>query len=46
VTEFGQSSNLQYAYSHNGVDTTTILDAALTLTGHVAAPAAVRKVGR
>jgi len=33
VTEFGQSSNVEDAYALHGIDTTTIVDAALTLVG-------------
>lgn len=33
VTEFGQSSNLADAYKLHGIDTASIIDAALTLTG-------------
>jgi pyruvate dehydrogenase E1 component len=34
VTGFGQSSNLADAYALHGIDTASIVDAALTLTGH------------
>ena len=33
VTEFGQSSDLDDAYALHGIDVTSIIDAALTLTG-------------
>jgi pyruvate dehydrogenase E1 component len=34
VTDFGQSSNLADAYTLHGIDTASIVDNALTLTGH------------